>query len=79
MARTVTTTETWTCDLCKGPAVPADQQLAVEVYPGDGRDVGPGYLHGALYVDIPYMVDRGIACKACKIKLLKKYLATLEK
>lgn len=78
MGMTVKTKEEWFCDICKGPACPADQHISIEVYPGDGRDVGAGYLHGSLYVDIPYSVSRGVSCKACKIKFLKSYLAHLE-
>jgi hypothetical protein len=78
MGRRVDTTEVWTCDLCNGPALPSDQQVAVEVYPGDGRDVGPGFLHGTLYVDIPYGVSRGVACRACKIKFLDIYIQEIK-
>lgn len=62
------------CDLCNKRCGPADTRIVIEVYPGDGRDVGPGYLHGELKLDIPYGVSNGIVCKDCKIEWLRAYL-----
>lgn len=79
MSVTVTTTKTYTCDLCDGPSVPSDQQLAIQVSSGDGRDVGPGFLQGKITVEKPYSTSNGFACKKCRIALFRRYADELEK
>lgn len=69
------TTVVCACDLCGSECGPAETRFIVEVHPGDGRDVGPGYLHGELKVDLPYRVNNGIVCEACKVKWMRQYIA----
>ena len=75
MGITTKTVETCTCDLCGAVCDKHDGNIFIEVYPGDGRDVGPGHVMAELRVHIPYKASNGIACRACKIKWLSKYVA----
>lgn len=63
-----------TCDLCQQPCQPDDSCIAIQIHPGDGRDVGPSYMTAKLSVDFQYGVSNGICCFACKMKFLRKYV-----
>ena len=73
------TVEVCTCDLCGSLCGRHDGVLQIEVYPGDGRDVGPGHIDAELRVNIPYKASNGIVCKKCKIEWLSRYVAAHEK
>ena len=66
------------CDVCGNECQPDDSDVQIRVNNGDGRDVGPAYIHGRLEFDQPYGVYGGIVCKTCQIKWLKQYIKTLE-
>lgn len=66
------------CDLCKAECAEDDTRIKIELNKGDGRDVGPAYLHGTLRVNQPYGTDNGIVCKQCKFTWLKKYLSEVK-
>jgi len=66
------------CDVCGNECQPDDSDVQIRVNNGDGRDVGPAYIHGRLEFDQPYGVSGGIVCKTCQIKWLKQYIKTLE-
>lgn len=55
-----------------------DGDVQIRVNNGDGKDVGPAYIHGRLEFDQPYGVSGGIVCKTCQIEWLKQYIKTLE-
>ena len=67
-----------TCDICGAECSMTDNEIYVQVNGGDGRDVGPAYVYGDLLFCQPYSVDKGVVCKACKIKWLKRYIAEQE-
>jgi hypothetical protein len=64
-----------TCDICHAPCEADESCIAIEIHPGDGRDVGPSYMTAKLSVNFQYGVSNGICCKACKLKFLRKYVA----
>lgn len=66
----------YTCDLCSSPTDEYGCEIAIQVLPGDGRDVGPSVLRGAITLYAPYGVANGVVCHPCKIKWLRKYLGT---
>ena len=68
------TIEVCTCDLCGSECGRHDGTIQIEVYPGDGRDVGPGHIIAEFRVHIPYQASNGIVCKQCKIDWLRKYV-----
>ena len=74
MGITTKTVTTVTCDLCWKECGANDGEIRVQVTPGDGRDVGPGYAVAVMALDIPYQPSRGIVCRACKMKLLREYV-----
>ena len=63
-----------TCDLCGAACRLNDGDVRIQVHPGDGRDVGPGFMHATMSVDLPYRVNKGIVCRSCKVKWLRAYL-----
>lgn len=63
-----------TCDLCHEECGANDGVIQIEVTPGDGRDVGAGYIRAAFRLDIPWGVSGGIICKKCKMEHLARYV-----
>lgn len=78
MGANVRTITTYTCDICHQECGPNDSCIAVEIHPGDGRDVGPSSMTAKLSVDFQYGVSNGICCNACKAKFLREYVAGLD-
>lgn len=74
MGITTKTVTTVTCDLCRKECGVNDGEIRVQVTPGDGRDVGPGYAVAVMALDIPYQASRGIVCRECKMKVLREYV-----
>jgi len=66
------------CDVCGNECQPDDSDVQIRVNNGDGRDVGPAYIHGRLEFDQPYGASGGIVCKTCQNKWLKQNIKTLE-
>ena len=74
MGITTKTVTVVTCDLCLNECGINDGEIRIQVTPGDGRGVGPGYAVAVIALDIPYQPSRGIVCRACKMKLLREYV-----
>lgn len=74
MGVTTKTVTVVTCDLCWKECGANDGEIRVQVTPGDGRDVGPGYAVAVMTLDIPYQSCRGIVCRECKMKILREYV-----
>lgn len=74
MGVTTKTVTVVTCDLCLKECGANDGEIRVQVTPGDGRDVGPGYAVAVIALDIPYQPSRGIVCRDCKMKVLREYV-----
>lgn len=72
-----TVVTTYTCDLCHSECNESDSKIYIQVNGGDGRDVGPAYIEGALSFTQPYGVSGGILCRSCKKKFLEEYLKTI--
>lgn len=68
-----------TCDVCQQPCGEQDGNIKIQVNSGDGRDVGPAHIHGALRFDQPYGCVNGIVCSRCKLEWLKRYVNDLER
>ncbi len=62
------------CDICRNKCEPNDGIIKIQVNGGDGRDVGPAYINGALSFYQPYGCSDGIVCHQCKVKFLQRYL-----
>lgn len=74
MGITTKTVTVVACDLCLKECGANDGEIRVQVTPGDGRDVGPGYAVAVIALDIPYQPSRGIVCRDCKMKVLREYV-----
>ncbi len=66
-----------TCDVCNQSCDKDDGVICVQVNGGD-RDVGPANIEGRLTFFQPYGCQKGVVCRACKIKWLKIYIKELE-
>lgn len=74
MGINVKTISVCTCDLCGAECGRYDGLIQIQVYPGDGRAVGPGHMEAEFRVNIPYQASNGIVCNGCKIKWLSRYV-----
>lgn len=74
MGITTKTVTVVTCDLCLKECGYNEGEIRIQVTPGDGRDVGPGYAVAVIALDIPYQPSRGIVCRDCKMKVLREYV-----
>ena len=74
MAIKEVTTVVCTCDLCGNTCGKNDGFIKVQVHPGDGRDVGPGYAFAEVRVDLPYSSSNGNLCRACTLSALRTHL-----
>jgi len=74
MGVTTRTVTVCTCDVCQRECQPDEGRITIEVNGGDGRDVGPATISGMLTFHQPYGCDKGVVCRACKIKWLRRYV-----